>query len=182
MENEVQISKNERIVFAGGCFWCTEAVFLGLKGVQSARPGYAGGHKDNPTYEQVSTGETGHAESVEIRYDPKILKFSDLLAVFFGTHDPTTPNRQGNDVGTQYRSAVFYTTDKQKEEVEKFIEKLEEDGLIVVTEIRPLEKFWPAEDYHKKYYESNKDTPYCRMVVDPKLAKLRKNFQTLLKV
>jgi len=177
-----EIKKTEKIVLAGGCFWCTEAIFLGLKGVRSARPGYAGGSIENPTYEQVSTGETGHAESVKIEYDPRELKLKDLFTVFFATHDPTTLNRQGNDVGTQYRSAVFYTTDEQKEEVQKIIEKLKnEDGLEIVTEIKPLEKFWIAEDYHKKYYEKNKDAPYCRMVIDPKLAKLRENFQALLK-
>ncbi len=176
------MEKNEKIVFAGGCFWCTEAIFLGLRGVLSARPGYAGGNVKNPTYEQVSGGKTGHAESVEIEYNLNEIDFSDLLAVFFGTHDPTTRNRQGNDVGTQYRSVIFYTSPEQKKTAEESIASLmEKDGINVVTEIEKLDEFYPAEDYHEKYYEKNQSAPYCQIIIDPKLKKLRENFQNFLK-
>ena len=177
-----EVIEIEKVVFGGGCFWCTEAIFLNLRGVLSARPGYAGGNVPNPTYEQVSTGKSGHAEAVEIKYDSVKIKFLDLLAVFFGTHDPTTKNRQGNDTGTQYRSIIFYTNLEQKKDAEEFIFKLKkEDGLNIVTEVEKLTKFYPAEDYHEKYYEKHKDAPYCQIVIDPKLKKLRDNFQKLLK-
>jgi len=176
--------EKEIIVFGGGCFWCTEAVFNMLRGVASVMPGYAGGKTPNPTYEQVSTGATGHAEAIQIEYDPVQIQFHDLLIVFFATHDPTTPNRQGNDVGTQYRSAIFYTTDEQKKEAEDFIAGLNasaQDGVPVVTEVRPLEQFYPAEQYHKDYYQKNISQPYCQIVINPKLDKMQKEFSALLK-
>lgn len=172
---------NERAVFGGGCFWCTEAILKSLKGVNSALPGYAGGRVKNPTYEQVSSGETGHAEVTKIEYDPKIISYKDLLTVFFATHDPTTPNRQGNDVGTQYRSIILYANESQKNEAEEFIKKLNEDGKKVVTTVEPLGVFYEAEDYHKNYYESHKGQPYCQLVISPKLEKLKSHFQALLK-
>jgi len=175
----------EIAVFGGGCFWCTEAVFGELKGVISVTPGYAGGNAptgaQKPTYEEVCSGKTGHAEVTKIEYDPEKISYADLLTVFFATHDPTTPNRQGNDVGTQYRSIILYTTDKQKSKAEKFIEKLNESGEKVVTEIKPLEKFYEAENYHKKYYENNSSASYCQVVISPKLEKLKEKFNELLK-
>jgi peptide-methionine (S)-S-oxide reductase len=174
----------ETAVFGGGCFWCTEAIFQRLKGVESVESGYAGGHTENPTYEQVSGGNTGHAESIKIQFDPNVVKYEDLLNVFFATHDPTTLNRQGNDVGPQYRSAVFYTSPDQKETVEKFVRKLEDDEVFedpVVTEVAPLGKFWPAESYHQRYYDNNGNKPYCQFIISPKIAKLRQKFTPLLK-
>ncbi len=174
----------ETIVFGGGCFWCTEAVFGRLKGVLSAAPGYAGGDKENPTYEEVSSGVTGHAEVIKIDYDAAVISLEDLLTVFFATHDPTTRNRQGNDIGTQYRSVIFYSTDDQKITSEKFIKKLNESddqSQPVVTELKPLEKFYQAEDYHQKYYEKNKNQPYCEVVISPKIEKLKSRFYKLLK-
>jgi peptide-methionine (S)-S-oxide reductase len=171
-------------VFGGGCFWCTEAIFMRLKGVESVESGYAGGQLSNPTYEQVSMGNTGHAESIQIEFDPKIISYADLLNVFFATHDPTTLNRQGNDVGEQYRSAIFYTDEKQRDEALAFIKKLDEDGVYddpIVTEVSALNKFWPAESYHRRYYDQNQNKPYCMFVINPKLAKLRAKFAHLLK-
>lgn len=174
----------ETAVFGGGCFWCTEAIFLRLKGVQSVESGYAGGHTKNRTYEEVSGGDTGHAESIRIEFDPNQIKYADLLNVFFATHDPTTPNRQGNDVGPQYRSAIFYTSDEQKTEAEKFIQQLESEGTFddpIVTEVTKLDKFWLAESYHQRYYDQNQNEPYCQFIINPKLAKLRQKFAPLLK-
>lgn len=174
----------ETAIFGGGCFWCTEAVFKRLKGVQSVVPGYAGGETNNPTYHDVSGGNTGHAEAVKIEFDPSIISFEDLLAVFFGTHDPTTRNRQGNDVGTQYRSVIFYTNDAQKEKARQIIKETDEAHVYenpVVTEVVPLGKFYDAEDYHKDYYENNKTAPYCSIVIEPKLEKLAKRFKELMK-
>jgi peptide-methionine (S)-S-oxide reductase len=171
-------------VFGGGCFWCTEAVFDRLKGVESVESGYAGGSMDNPTYEQVSSGSTGHAEVIKIQYDPDLIKFEDLLNVFFATHDPTTLNQQGNDVGTQYRSAIFYSDAEQKEIAEKYIADLDNSGTFshpIVTEVKPLENFYPAEKYHQQFYDNNKEYPYCTFVIDPKVAKLREKFAYLLK-
>lgn len=167
------------IVFANGCFWCTEAVFKMVKGVISVTPGYAGGHTENPTYDKVAGGHTGHAECLKIDYDPNVISFEDLLIVFFFTHDPTTLNRQGNDVGTEYRSAIFYTDSEQKFLAEKMIEdftvgKAYENP--IVTEVKPLERFYPAESYHKDYYKNNKDAPYCQLVIAPKLEKFEKKF------
>jgi peptide-methionine (S)-S-oxide reductase len=152
------MSKSETIVFGGGCFWCTEAVFKMLKGVKSVLPGYSGGTIENPTYEQVCGGKTGHAESVKIEYDSDLVSLRSLLTVFFGSHDPTTLNRQGNDVGTQYRSVIFYTSDRQKEEIEKFIKEINDSndmGRPVVTEVVPLTKFYEAENYHHDYFATH---------------------------
>jgi peptide-methionine (S)-S-oxide reductase len=174
----------EIAVFGGGCFWCTEAIFNSLKGIIKAVPGYAGGKNPNPTYEQVSGGNTGHIESAKIEFDPTKITYDDLLAVFFNTHDPTTPNRQGNDVGSQYQSAIFYTTPEQKQKAEALIAELNSSnayGASVITEIRPLETFYEAEDYHHKYYEAHKDAPYCQIIIEPKLEKLQKKFAALLK-
>lgn len=176
--------KIEVAIFGGGCFWCTEAVFLSLKGVMSVTPGYAGGTTKDPTYEQVSSGTTGHVEVVRITFDPVQISFHDLLTVFFGTHDPTTLNRQGNDVGTQYRSAIFYTNDEQKKEAERFIAEINvssNTGVPIVTEIKPLEAFYEAEDYHKNYFARNPGNPYCEIIINPKLEKVQHNFAALLK-
>jgi len=171
-------------VFGGGCFWCTEAIFTRLNGVESVASGYAGGNTQNPTYEQVSNGDTGHAEAIQIEFDPSIIKYEDLLNVFFATHDPTTLNRQGDDVGTQYRSEVFYMNNTQREKAQAFIKKLEEEHVYddpIVTEVKPLDKFWPAESYHRRYYDQNQNKPYCQLVISPKIAKLRAKFSQLLK-
>ena len=173
--------ENEIAVFGGGCFWCTEAIFNELKGIISAKPGYAGGSVDNPTYEQVSTGKTGHVEVTRVEFNPSQISFKDLLTVFFGTHDPTSLDRQGNDIGSQYRSVIFYTTTKQKDESTKVINELKKSGLNIVTEIRPLDVFYNSEDYHQKYYENHKDDPYCLLVINPKLKKLKEKFSNLLK-
>jgi peptide-methionine (S)-S-oxide reductase len=177
------MESHEIAVFGGGCFWCTEAVFANLRGVTSVMPGYTGGHTQNPTYEQVSTGETGHAESIKIEFDPSQVSFHDLLTVFFATHDPTTLNRQGNDVGTQYRSAVFYTSPQQKQEAESFIAKItasDPGGRPVVTEIKPLDVFYDAESYHRNYFKNNPNQPYCQLIIEPKVEKLQKEFADLL--
>jgi peptide-methionine (S)-S-oxide reductase len=174
----------ETAVFGGGCFWCTEAIFTRLRGVESVESGYAGGSTENPTYEQVSSGNTGHAESIRIEFDPKVIDYKDLLNVFFATHDPTTLNRQGNDIGTQYRSAVLYTSNEQKQKAEEFIAQLESDKVYddsIVTEVSKLDKFYPAESYHQRYYENNESKPYCQFVINPKIAKLRQKFTALLK-
>lgn len=174
----------QKVVFGAGCFWCVEAVFQRLRGVISVTPGYAGGEKDNPNYYAVANGTTGHAEVIEVAYDSKVISFDILLSVFFAFHDPTTLNRQGNDVGTQYRSAIFYTTFEQKEESVRFIENLEAEKTFankIVTEIKPLEKFFEAESEHKNYYNNNQDQPYCQFMIDPKIAKLRTKFSHLLK-
>lgn len=176
--------KNETIVFGGGCFWCTEAVFEMIAGVKSVLPGYSGGNVQNPTYEQVCNGNTGHAECVKIDYDPSIVSFRDLLTVFFGSHDPNTLNRQGNDVGTQYRSVIFYTNKEQKKLIEDFIKEINNsstDGKKVTTEVLPLDKFYEAENYHKDYFERNPDQAYCQIVINPKLEKVKKEFLDLLK-
>ena len=171
-------------VFGGGCFWCTETLFARLKGVVSATPGYAGGTVANPTYEQVSSGTTGHAEAARIEFDPAVISYEDLLTIFFFTHDPTTLNRQGNDVGTQYRSVIFYTNEGQRSEADHFIETLEENRAYdkpIVTHVQPLDTFYEAEDYHKNYYEHHKNQPYCMLVIGPKIAKLEKRYGSLLK-
>ena len=174
----------ETAVFGGGCFWCTEAIFKELRGVATVLPGYAGGTKPNPTYDEVCSGQTGHAEVIKIEFDPTKIKYTDLLTVFFGSHDPTTINRQGNDVGTQYRSVIFYTTPDQKVEAEKFIEELNtssKEGKPIVTEVKPLEKFYEAENYHKDYYARNRSATYCELIINPKLEKVQKQFAELLK-
>ena len=167
-----------------GCFWCVEAVFQNLKGVISVVSGYTGGHVENPTYKQVCSGNTGHAEVAQITYDPDVVSFEELLEVFWKTHDPTTLNRQGNDVGTQYRSSVFYHDEEQKRVAEAYKQKLDASGAYdhpIVTEIAPLEKFYPAEDYHQNYYNQNGFQPYCAFVVRPKVEKFRKVFSDKLK-
>ena len=176
--------KTEIAAFAGGCFWCTEAVFERLKGVIAVVPGYTGGTVQNPTYEQVCTGRTGHAETTRIEFDPSQISYKELLAVFFATHDPTSLNRQGAEVGTEYRSAVFYTNEEQKRAAEAYIAELNEllsDGRRIVTEVVPLTAFYEAEDYHRKYYSNNAYAPYCQYVIEPKLHKLHKNFAEMLK-
>jgi peptide-methionine (S)-S-oxide reductase len=165
----------EVATLANGCFWCSEAIFKRLKGVKSVVPGYSGGIVENPSYDLVCTGKTGHAESVKIEFDPKAISFEKILDIFWHTHDPTTLNRQGNDVGTQYRSAIFYHNQKQKEAAEKSKKDLEKEGGYknsIVTEIIPFGSFYAAEDYHKNYYDNNKDAPYCNFVIDPKVHKL----------
>jgi peptide-methionine (S)-S-oxide reductase len=171
----------ETAVFGGGCFWCTEAVFDELRGVVSVMPGYAGGKTKNPTYEEVCGGMTGHAEVIRIEFDPSQIGYRDLLTVFFATHDPTTLNRQGNDVGTQYRSTVLYANEKQKDEAERFIKELKQ-SLPVVTTVEPLGDFYAAEDYHQKYFAKNPYQPYCQFMIPPKLNKLHKQFTELLKL
>lgn len=174
----------ETIVFGGGCFWCTEAVFTMLKGVISLEPGYTGGSTENPTYEQICTGKTGHAEVIKIVYDPAVIAVRDLLIVFFATHDPSQLNRQGNDVGTQYRSAIFYTTEEQKIEAEKMIAEIDAsstEGGKVVTEVTPLGVFYPAENYHKDYFAKNPEQGYCQLVINPKVEKVQQKFAELLK-
>lgn len=174
----------ETIVLGGGCFWCTEAVFKALKGVISVLPGYSGGHTPNPTYESVCRGDTGHAEVVEVVYNPKVIRLDDILTVFFGSHDPTTVNRQGNDVGTQYRSVIFYTSIEQKEVCQKFINEINSSsslGKPIVTELLPFDKFFVAEDYHKNYFENNKSNSYCEVVINPKLQKVVEKFAQLIK-
>ena len=174
----------ETIVFGGGCFWCTEAIFKMLKGVISVDPGYAGGSTNNPTYSEVSSGKTGHAEVIKIEYDPSIISLNDLLTVFFATHDSTTLNRQGNDIGEQYRSIILYTNEEQKETSEKFTEEINkssEKGYPIVTEVKELNKFYFAEQYHKDYYENNKNQNYCQVIINPKLAKVQEKFAKLLK-
>lgn len=174
----------EIAIFGGGCFWCTEAVFKMLKGVVSVTPGYAGGAKPNPTYDDVCSGETGHAEVTRIIYDPAQVSFRTLMTVFFATHDPTTLNRQGNDVGTQYRSIVLSTTPAQKAEAEAFIHEIDEstkEGSRVVTEVKPLAEFYEAESYHKDYFAHHPDQAYCNLIISPKVEKVQKEFAELLK-
>src|SRR3989344_2265019 len=176
--------KQETIVFGGGCFWCTEAVFNMLRGVISVEPGYAGGDKPNPTYEDICTGTTGHAEVIKIDYDADEMPLETLLTVFFASHDPTTPNRQGNDVGTQYRSILLCDNQEQIEACTKFIKELNtssEKGASIITEVKKLDVFYPAEDDHKNYYENNKNQGYCEVVINPKLKKVQEKFANLLK-
>jgi len=169
---------------AGGCFWCLEAVFDELNGVVSVESGYSGGHVDNPSYQAVCTGMTGHAEVVQVTFDPSTLSYRDLLRVFFAIHDPTTLNRQGADVGTQYRSAIFYHDDSQRADAEAVIRELTESKLWpnpIVTEVTKFDKFFAAEDYHQEYFANNPSQPYCMAVVAPKVAKFRKHFVDRLK-
>lgn len=183
MNTEKENTK-EIAIFAGGCFWCTEAVFKMLRGVYSVTSGYIGGKTKNPTYEQVCNGNTGHAEAIQIEFNPKEISFANLLTVFFGSHDPTTLNRQGNDIGTQYRSAIFYTTEEQKEIAENFIREINassSEGKKVVTEVVPATDFYKAEAYHADYYTRNSDAPYCEVIINPKLEKVQKQFASLLK-
>jgi peptide-methionine (S)-S-oxide reductase len=171
-------------VLAGGCFWCLEAVFDQVKGVINVVSGYAGGNRPHPTYEQVCSGSTGHAEVVRVTFDPSAIPFTDILHIFFTIHDPTTLNRQGADVGTQYRSAIFYTSDEQKTEAESVIAELTAEKLFanpIVTELTPLDTFFPAEDYHQQYFERNPNQGYCQFVVAPKIAKFKQKFAHYLK-
>ncbi len=174
----------ELATLAGGCFWCLEAVFDQLEGVSAVKSGYSGGHAKNPTYQQVCTGTTGHAEVVQMTFDPSVLTFADLLRVFFAIHDPTTLDRQGGDVGTQYRSAIFYHSPDQKATAERLIAELESEHIWndpIVTEVAAFEVFWPAEDYHDDYYSRNPNAAYCQVVIEPKLAKFRKQYLDRLK-
>lgn len=170
--------------FGGGCFWCTEVIFQQLEGVQRVRPGYMGGNREYPTYEQVCSGATGHVEVIQVDYDETTLPYAALLAVFFKTHDPTTPNRQGNDVGTQYRSAIFYHDETQRVEAATFIRQLSEQNVYdapIITEVIPAEPFYEAEDYHHDYFNNNPQNPYCAAVIAPKLQKFLKNRDDFLK-
>ena len=171
----------QQALFGGGCFWCVEAVFLQLKGVEKVVSGYAGGIVHNPSYDQVCQGNTQHAEVVLIDFDEQQINYTQLLNVFFTTHDPTTLNRQGNDVGTQYRSVVYYFNDEQKQQAEKIIQDLENDGLNIVTELSPAPTFYPAEEYHQNFYARNPSQGYCNFSIPPKLSKLRSRFVDLLK-
>ncbi len=174
----------EQATLAGGCFWCLEAAFLQLKGVERVESGYAGGHLPDPTYQEVCTGTTGHAEVVRVTFDPAVIAYRDLLHVFFTIHDPTTLNRQGADVGPQYRSAVFYQSPAQRAEAEAVIAEVAASGAWngkIVTEVAPLDVFYPAEEYHRDYYERNPTQGYCRVVIAPKVAKVRKEFFEQLK-
>lgn len=174
----------ETATLAGGCFWCLEAVFQEVRGVESVQPGYAGGHVPNPTYEQVCTGTTGHAEAVQIRFDPETIPYRELLEIFFTIHDPTTLNRQGPDVGPQYRSGIFYHTPEQERTARQVIAELEASGVWkdpIVTQVVPLEIFYPAEEYHKDYYRRNPEQAYCKIIVAPKVAKLRSLYSSKLK-
>jgi peptide-methionine (S)-S-oxide reductase len=179
MENKI-----EKVAFGGGCFWCTEAVFLIMKGVTAITPGYAGGKTENPTYEQVSSGKTGHAEVILVEYDPEIIFFEKLAEVFFDSHNPTELNRQGNDVGTQYRSILLYATEEQKNIAESYIKKIIDSGKYqkpIVTEIAPLDKFYPAEEYHKEYYAKHPNEGYPMAVINPKVEKIKEKYSDLLK-
>ena len=176
--------KTDTAILAGGCFWCVEAVFLELKGVKTVKAGYMGGQTENPTYKQICTGRTGHAEVIQIEFDPDVVSFDVLLQVFWKTHDPTTLNRQGNDVGTQYRSAVFYHNDSQKEKATSYKKKLNEVSAYpdpIVTEITAASKFYVAEDYHQNYFKNNPNQPYCRALIPPKIEKLKRVFGDKLK-
>ncbi|MBI4287752.1 MAG: peptide-methionine (S)-S-oxide reductase MsrA [Chloroflexi bacterium] len=178
------VDKTETATLAGGCFWCLEAVFEQLQGVERVVSGYAGGHVPNPSYERVCSGTTGHAETVRITFDPKVISYREVLEVFFSVHDPTTLNRQGADVGTQYRSAIFYHTPEQKAEAGKVIKKLAAEGVWgrpIVTEVKPFTAFYPAEEYHQGYYRKNPEQAYCQVVINPKLAKFREKFAARLK-
>ena len=179
-----EIEGMEVATFAGGCFWCTEAVFSEIKGVEKVVSGYIGGKTKNPTYKDICTGETGHAEAIQITYNPKEVAYEDLLEVFFGTHDPTTLNRQGADVGTQYRSEIFYHSEAQKVKAENYIELLVKEKLYdksIVTKLSSATQFYPAENYHQNYYNQNSSQGYCQMVIAPKLEKLHKYYKSKLK-
>jgi peptide-methionine (S)-S-oxide reductase len=190
-ENNLSISMNTELMdgqelatFGNGCFWCTEAIFEQLEGVDKVASGYAGGEVKNPSYKAVCTGTTGHAEVIRLTFDPKVISYRELLDVFFSTHDPTTLNRQGADVGTQYRSAIFYHNDAQKLAAEKMIADLEKEKIFdskIVTEITPINNFSVAENYHQDYYNNNKNQGYCRMVINPKLEKFTKKYKSKLK-
>lgn len=177
------MAATEKATLGGGCFWCLEAVYEMVDGVTGVKSGYAGGHVENPSYEQVCTGTTGHAEVVQVEYDPDVISYGELLEIFFGIHDPTTPNRQGNDVGPQYRSAIFAHSDEQAETARAVRADVDDDGPWddpIVTEIQPLDIFYPAEDYHDAYFRRNGTQPYCQVVIAPKVAKFRNRFKDKL--
>ncbi len=185
-QNKIDMSvTTDTATFANGCFWCTEAIFQEVKGVQSVTSGYTDGQTKNPTYKEVSTGETGHAEALQIVYDSAVITFDELLEIFWKTHDPTTLNRQGNDVGTQYRSGIYYHNNNQKEKAEYYKAELNQSGAFdkpIVTEIKPFSIFYPAEDYHQEYFNNNENqNPYCSIVIRPKVDKFRKVFKDKLK-
>ncbi|WP_391486195.1 peptide-methionine (S)-S-oxide reductase MsrA [Acinetobacter pittii] len=171
----------QQALFGGGCFWCVEAVFLQIRGVEKVTSGYAGGHTTNPTYEQVCQGDTQHAEVILVDFDEQQVTYSQLLDVFFATHDPTTLNRQGNDIGTQYRSVIYYYYEEQKQAAEHTIQTLKNDDLDIVTELSPVPTFYPAEEYHQNYYAKNPSQGYCNFAIPPKLLKLYSKFQHLMK-
>ena len=176
--------KNDVATFAGGCFWCTEAIFKRLKGVYSVTPGYSGGDIENPSYEKVSSGETRHAESIQIKFNLEEMPYAVLLEIFWHTHDPTTINMQGNDIGTQYRSAIFYHSEEQKNQALESKKKIEKDKIYkdpIVTQILPFKNFYEAENYHKDYYDRNKDYPYCNFVISPKIKKLMDKYSKFVK-
>jgi peptide-methionine (S)-S-oxide reductase len=178
------MANQETAVFGGGCFWCMEAVFKRLAGVSSVESGYMGGHVERPTYKQVCGGDTGHVEVVRVTYDAAVVTYRDLLDIFFGTHDPTTLNRQGNDIGEQYRSVIFYNSDDQRRQAEQAIAELTSARAFadpIVTAIQPASTFWPAEDYHQDYFANNPNQPYCRFVIEPKVRKLLDHFQERVK-
>lgn len=185
MENKMDNKENlQTATFGSGCFWCTEAIFQNLKGVSSAVSGYSGGETENPTYKAICTGETGHAEVIQVTFDPNIISFTELLEVFWKTHDPTTLNRQGADVGTQYRSVIFYHDEKQKELAEEYKQKLENEKVFInsiITEITAFTNFYKAENYHQDYYDQNKREPYCSFVITPKVEKFKNVFKDKLK-
>lgn len=184
-DEKIESMENLEVATLGaGCFWCVEAVFQELKGVKKVESGYTGGSVQNPTYKEICTGTTGHAEVAQITYDPTVISFKEILEVFWQTHDPTTLNKQGNDVGTQYRSAVFYHNDEQKRIAQFYKNELDESGAFnqpIVTEITPLGKYYKAEDYHQNYFQYNSDQPYCAFVISPKMEKFRKAFKDKLK-
>ncbi|MDB5007218.1 MAG: peptide-methionine (S)-S-oxide reductase [Mucilaginibacter sp.] len=174
----------QKITFGNGCFWCTEAIFETVKGVKNVASGYMGGHSQNPTYKEVCSGNTGYAEVIQLQYDAEVISFDELLLIFFKTHNPTTLNRQGNDIGTQYRSAVFYETEEQKQQAEAMINRLTEAKVFehpIVTEITPASEFYKAEDYHQNYFTNNQRNPYCAAVIQPKLYKFVKEFTEKIK-
>ncbi len=180
----IENTHHETATLAGGCFWCTEAIFKRLKGVTSVMPGYAGGFVKNPAYEAVTTGNTGHAEAIQIEFDPTLIPFEKILDIFWHTHNPTTLNQQGNDIGPQYRSSIFYHDEKQKEIAEKSKQELEKEKVYadpVVTEIVPFTNFYVAEDYHKNYFDRNKEKSYCSFVIDPKIHKLLRDYASNIK-
>ncbi len=174
----------ETATFGAGCFWCTEAIFQSLKGVSGVTSGYMGGHTNNPTYEQVCSGNTGHAEVIQVDFDPKVITYEELLLIFFKTHNPTTLNRQGNDIGTQYRSVVFFHSQEQKEKANKMIDELTRELVYdspIVTEVSPVSDFYKAEDYHQNYFNQNSGQPYCTFVIQPKLIKFGEKFKEKIK-
>ena len=178
------VAQTETATLGGGCFWCTEAIFKSLKGVETVESGYSGGHNKNPTYKEVCTGETGHAEVIQITFDPKIISFDEILEVFFETHDPTSLNRQGADAGTQYRSVIFYHSHVQKEKAEAYKDRLNKENVFnkpIVTEIKAFDKFYKAENYHQNYFANNRSQGYCQFVIVPKIEKFKKIFKNKLK-